>query len=71
MSGSGGDKNKASPEAKSEDRNTSHTAGGAPTDKAHEDAGDGSLAGSIPAGLSTRELREIANSDKTTESGTS
>lgn len=48
-----------------------HTAGGAPTDQAHEDDGDGSLTGSVPAGLSLKQLREVAESDKTTESGTS
>src|SRR4051794_30139743 len=41
-----------------------HTKSGAPTDKAHLEAGDGSLLGSIPAGLSIEELQEIARSDQ-------
>ena len=48
-----------------------HTEGGAPTDQAHEDAGDGTLSGSVPAGLSSRELHELAESDKTDDTGTS
>jgi hypothetical protein len=47
-----------------------HTESGAPTDKAHLEAGDGALLGSIPAGLSIEELREIAASDQIVESGT-
>lgn len=47
-----------------------HTEGGAPTDQAHEDAGDGTLSGSIPAGLTSRELRELAESGKTDDGGT-
>lgn len=39
-----------------------HTEGGAPTDKAHQDAGDGSLTGSVPAGLSSEELMRRAQS---------
>jgi hypothetical protein len=50
--------------------NESHTESGAPTDKAHLEAGDGSLTGSIPAGLSIEELQEIAESDQTVEPGT-
>jgi hypothetical protein len=37
-----------------------HTPGGAPTDAAHQDIGDGALTGSVPAGLTTDELRERA-----------
>ena len=48
-----------------------HTAGGAPTDQAHQDAGDGTLTGSVPAGLSLEQLREAANADRTDDSGTS
>jgi hypothetical protein len=33
-----------------------HTEGGAPTDAAHQDAGDGALTGSVPAGLTAQEL---------------
>lgn len=47
-----------------------HTEGGAPTDKAHRDAGDGSLTGSVPAGLTPDELRQVAEDDKTVEPGT-
>ena len=47
-----------------------HTEGGAPTDKAHLEAGDGTLKGSIPAGLSPEELRKIAEEDKSVDSGT-
>jgi hypothetical protein len=47
-----------------------HTESGAPTDKAHLEAGDGTLLGSIPAGLSIEELQEIASSDQSVESGT-
>jgi len=47
-----------------------HTASGAPTDKAHLEAGDGTLAGSIPAGLSIEELQAIAEDDQSVESGT-
>ena len=48
----------------------SHTETGAPTDKAHLEAGDGTLQGSIPAGLSIEELEQIANDDQSVESGT-
>ena len=33
---------------------------GAPTDKAHQDAGDGTLTGSVPAGLTADELQKQA-----------
>ncbi len=33
---------------------------GAPTDKAHQDAGDGTLTGSTPAGLTPDELEDRA-----------
>ncbi|HEY0425320.1 MAG TPA: hypothetical protein VGC82_18520, partial [Rhodopila sp.] len=48
-----------------------HTAGGAPTDAAHQDAGDGALTGSVPAGLTARELldgsRDVGRDDPGTE----
>ncbi|TPG59090.1 hypothetical protein EAH89_06975 [Roseomonas nepalensis] len=47
-----------------------HTEGGAPTDEAHEEAGDGTLSGSVPAGLSSRELRDLAKGGKTDDGGT-
>ena len=47
-----------------------HTDQGAPTDQAHQDAGDGSLTGSVPAGLTAEELRDLANSNKPSDGGT-
>jgi hypothetical protein len=47
------------------------TPSGAPTDQAHKDVGDGTLVGSIPAGLSLDELQKIADNDQSVESGTS
>ena len=47
-----------------------HTDQGAPTDAAHQDAGDGSLTGSTPAGLTVDELLEQANSNKSSDGGT-
>jgi len=41
-----------------------HTEGGAPTDAAHQDVGDGTLTGSVPAGLSRDELLERSQSDR-------
>jgi hypothetical protein len=32
-----------------------HTSQGAPTDAAHQEAGDGALTGSVPAGLTSEE----------------
>jgi hypothetical protein len=62
--------NKPSPEAKASTTDDTHTAEGAPTDQAHQNAGDGTLTGSVPAGLSSRELHKVAISDKTDDSGT-
>ena len=47
-----------------------HTEEGAPTDAAHQGAGDGSLTGSTPAGLSADELLKQANSNKGADPGT-
>lgn len=47
-----------------------HTDGGAPTDEAHQDAGDGTLTGSVPAGLSVDELLQQAANGKTDDGGT-
>ena len=47
-----------------------HTASGAPTDAAHEAVGDGTLQGSVPAGLTPEELLKIAESDATDDGGT-
>ena len=71
MSGTDDRENKASPEAKPSAEDGAHSTGGAPTDQAHRDAGDGTLTGSVPAGLSLEQLRQAANSDKTDDSGTS
>jgi hypothetical protein len=71
MSGTDDRANKAGPDAEPPAEDDAHTEGGAPTDRAHQDAGDGTLTGSIPAGLSSKQLREAANNDKTDDSGTS
>ena len=47
-----------------------HTKAGAPTDEAHQDAGDGSLTGSTPAGLTVDELLKQAGSGKPDDGGT-
>ena len=54
MSGTDDRANKAKPEAEPLAEDGAHTAGGAPTDQAHRDAGDGTLTGSVPAGLRDR-----------------
>jgi hypothetical protein len=56
--------NNASPDAKRPAPDEIHTGQGAPTDRAHEGAGDGTLTGSTPAGLTTRELEDEAKSDR-------
>jgi hypothetical protein len=43
---------------------------GAPTDEAHRDAGDGTLQGSVPAGLTTEQLRKRAKSGQRDDGGT-
>lgn len=52
------------------DASGKHTDQGAPTDVAHQDIGDGSLTGSIPAGLTADELLRLANSNKPSDGGT-
>ena len=47
-----------------------HTDQGAPTDAAHQEAGDGALSGSTPAGLTADELTKSANSGKSCDGGT-
>lgn len=47
-----------------------HSESGAPTNQAHREAGDGTLVGSIPAGLSPDEMDEAENLDQSAESGT-
>ncbi|MFC0385006.1 hypothetical protein [Muricoccus vinaceus] len=61
---------KPDPAPKPAEGDETHTEGGAPTDAAHEEDGDGTLSGSVPAGLSSRELRELAESGKTDDGGT-
>lgn len=46
-----------------------HTETGAPTDQAHKDAGDGSTAGSVPAGLTVNELLKQAEEGGGSEGG--
>ena len=43
---------------------------GAPTDAAHQKAGDGTLTGSIPAGLTTDQLLEQAEQSGDADPGT-
>jgi hypothetical protein len=71
MSGTDDRANKAGPEAEPPAGDDAHTARGAPTDRAHQGADDGTLTGSVPAGLGLEQLREAANNDKTDDSGTS
>ena len=47
-----------------------HTAQGAPTDEAHQEAGDGTLTGATPAGLTADELGSRAREDNTDDGGT-
>ena len=70
MSGTDDRANKAKPDTEPPAEHGAHTEGGAPTDQAHQDAGDGTLTGSVPAGLSLEQLRKAANT-KMDDSGTS
>jgi len=70
MSGSQNDADTAPSDAEPPMEDRGHTDSGAPTDQAHQDAGDGSLTGSIPAGLTVDELMEQANSNKPSDGGT-
>lgn len=47
-----------------------HTGSGAPTDEAHREAGDGTLTGTMPAGLTPEEMQAAAESDQPTDPGT-
>ena len=49
----------------------SHTESGAPTNEAHREVGDGTLVGSMPAGLTPDEMENMANTDQLSEGGTS
>lgn len=70
MSGSKDDADAAPSDVAPPTSDSAHTGQGAPTDEAHQDAGDGSLTGSIPAGLTVDELMEQANSNKPSDGGT-
>lgn len=70
MSGSKNDADTAPSDVEKPMADDTHTDQGAPTDEAHQDAGDGSLTGSIPAGLTVDELLEQANSGKSDDGGT-
>jgi hypothetical protein len=70
MSGNKDDADTAPSDVETPTADETHTDQGAPTDKAHQDAGDGSLTGSTPAGLTVDELMEQANSDKSDDGGT-
>ena len=59
-----------SPKDKPPATDNTHTPGGAPTDQAHQNAGDGTLTGSVPAGLTSKQLHKVADSGKTDNSGT-
>ena len=65
-----GDADTASSDVPAPEEDGTHTDHGAPTDKAHQDAGDGSLTGSTPAGLTVDELLQQANSSKPDDGGT-
>lgn len=43
---------------------------GAPTDKAEKEAGDGTLTGSVPAGLTVDELKQQAEKPVADDGGT-
>ena len=69
-SGSRNEADKAPSDVEKPVKDETHTAQGAPTDGAHLDAGDGSLTGSVPAGLTADELQKQADSGKTNDGGT-
>ena len=71
MSGSKDDADTAPSDVAPPTTDTAHTGQGGPTDEAHQDAGDGSLAGSVSAGLTADEFVEQANSNKPSDGGTS
>ncbi len=70
MSGSKDDADTAPSDVEKPTADETHTGQGAPTNKAHQDAGDGSLTGSTPAGLTVDELLKQANSGKSDDAGT-
>lgn len=70
MSGNKDDADTAPSDVEVPTADEAHTSQGAPTDVAHQEAGDGSLTGSTPAGLTVDELLEQANSGKSDDGGT-
>ncbi len=70
MSGSKDDADTAPSDVEKPTADETHTGQGAPTDKAHQDVGDGSLTASTPAGLTVDELPELANSGKSDDGRT-
>lgn len=64
------DKPSEKDERKNRGSRETHTDSGAPKDEAHREAGDGTLTGSVPAGLTPEELRKAAEDDETVEPGT-
>lgn len=70
MSGSKDDAESAPSDVGVPTEDDTHTSRGAPTDTAHRDAGDGSLTGAIPAGLTSDELKQAADSDQPNDGGT-
>ena len=69
-SGGKGDADTAPSDVPAPGGDSTHTGQGAPTDGAHQEAGDGSLTGSTPAGLTVDELLEQADSGKPDDGGT-
>ncbi|AUW58569.1 hypothetical protein C1T17_11135 [Sphingobium sp. SCG-1] len=59
------------PDPPASQKDAAHTESGAPTNKAHSDVGDGTLTGSVPAGLTPEEMEALARSDQPGEPGTS
>jgi len=71
MSGTNSDADSIPSDVEPPDANDeTHTDGGAPTDKAHEEVGDGSSTGSIPAGLTVSEMEEFVKKGGGNEGGT-
>ena len=69
MSGSANDADSIPSDVQPPDDDATHTEGGAPTDQAHEEAGDGSSTGSIPAGLTVSEMEEFVKKGNSNEGG--
>ena len=69
MSGTNDDADMAPSDVEQPTAEDTHTDQGAPTDEAHQDAGDGSLTGSTPAGLTVDELLEQAHGGKADDGG--